>query len=102
MSKLEERENRRKSSVVASLVGADEQATAPARRRGRPKSQQETRQRTCISVMPSVYEDFQKIAYVKRVSASSILEMLMRAYIAKNEDSLAEYGELTIPPDYNI
>ena len=88
--------------MVASLVGADEQAAAPVRRRGRPKSQQETRQRTCISVMPSVYEDFQKIAYVKRVSASSILEMLMRAYIAKNEDSLAEYGELTIPPDYNI
>ena len=102
MSKLEERENRRKSSVVASLVGADEQATTPARRRGRPKSQQETRHRTCISVMPSVYEDFQKIAYVKRVSASSILEMLMRSYIAKNEDVLAEYGELTIPPDYNI
>lgn len=100
MSKLEERENRRKS-VVASLVG-EEQATAPARRRGRPKNQQETKHRTCISVMPSVYEDLQKIAYVKRVSASSILEMLMQAYIAKNKDALAEYSDLSIPPDCNI
>lgn len=66
MSKLEERESRRRSSVVGSMV--DNMLAAANGKKGQPKEDRETKKRVSLSVLPSLYEDIQKIAYVQRRS----------------------------------
>ena len=79
MSKLEERENRRRSSVVGSMV--DNNAVVSAReKRGRPKEDRELKKRVSLSVLPSLYEDIQKIAYVQRRSISDVVSDLMSSF----------------------
>ena len=55
MSKLEERESRRRSSVVGSIV--DSMPAAASGKKGRPKEDRETKKRVSLSVLPSLYED---------------------------------------------
>ena len=62
MSKLEERESRRRSSVVGSMV--DSMPATANGKKGRPKEDRETKKWVSLSVLPSLYEDIQKIAYV--------------------------------------
>ena len=89
MSKLEERESRRRSSVVGSIVDS---TTAVANgKKGRPKENRETKKRVSLSVLPSLYEDIQKIAYVQRRSVSDIISELMEEYRAKNIASISEF-----------
>ncbi len=71
MGKLEDRENRRRASVVAPIAGV-EQKTSGAKK-GRPKEDRETKKRVSLSVLPSLYEDIQKIAYVQRRSLSDVV-----------------------------
>ena len=89
MSKLEERESRRRSSVVGSIV--DSAPAAASGKKGRPKEDRETKKRVSLSVLPSLYEDIQKIAYVQRRSVSDIISELMEEYRAKNIASISEF-----------
>ena len=89
MSKLEERESRRRSSVVGSIV--DSVPAAASGKKGRPKEDRETKKRVSLSVLPSLYEDIQKIAYVQRRSVSDIMSELMEGYRAENAASISEF-----------
>ena len=97
MSKLSDREDRRKS-VVSRMVS--EQATVPAPapesagKRGRPKADRETKKRISLAVMPSLYEDIQKIAYVQRRSTSELVAQMMEEHKAAHDAELKEYQEL--------
>lgn len=91
MGKLEERENRRRSSIVGSII---EEPPTPATRcgsRGRPKENRELKKRITLSVFPSEYEDIQKIAYVQRKSVSDLMGDLMKQYRDEHEAELEEY-----------
>lgn len=95
MSKLEERENRRKSaSIVGSIIGEPAAAAANSVGRGRPKEDRELKKRISLSVFPSVYEDIQKIAYVQRRSVSELLSAMMEEYRGSHTAELAEYEDL--------
>ena len=89
MSKLEERESRRRSSVVGSIV--DSAPAVASGKKGRPKEDRETKKRVSLSVLPSLYEDIQKIAYVQRRSVSNIMSDLMERYRAENVESISEF-----------
>ena len=92
MSKLEERESRRRSSVVGSIV--DSAPAAASGRKGRPKEDRETKKRVSLSVLPSLYEDIQKIAYVQRRSISDVVGDLMEQFRAGHEKELVEYRKI--------
>ena len=95
MSKLEERENRRKSaSIVGSIIGESAAAATNSAGRGRPKEDRELKKRISLSVFPSVYEDIQKIAYVQRRSVSELLSAMMEEYRGSHTAELAEYEDL--------
>lgn len=89
MSKLEERESRRRSIVGGMIDGA-----AGAGRRGRPKEERELKKRVSLSVLPSLYDDIQKIAYVQRRSASELVAVMMEEYRSSHRAELAEYEKL--------
>ena len=90
MSKLEERENRRKS-VVGSII-EPVKPTVPGR--GRPKEDRETKKRISLAVLPSLYADIQRIAYVERRSVSDLVAGLMVEYRAGHLKELGEYDDL--------
>lgn len=89
MSKLEERESRRKLSVVGSIV--DSAPTAASGKKGRPKEDRETKKRVSLSVLPSLYEDIQKIAYVQRRSISDLVGEQLEEYRRAHEAEVKEY-----------
>ena len=91
MSKLEERESRRRSSVIGSMVGG---APAEHAKPGRPKEDREITKRVSLSVLPSLYEDIRKIAYVQRRSISDIVEEQLQEYRKKCGKELLEYEKL--------
>ena len=89
MSKLEERE-RRRTSVIGSIVeGAEAQA-----KRGRPKADREIKTRVSMTIMPSLYEDMRKIAYVQRRSVSDIVSEQLLKYREECSAELREYEKL--------
>ena len=92
MSKLEERENRRRNSVVGSIAGVETEA--PSAKKGRPKEGRETKKRVSLSVLPSLYEDIQKIAYVQRQSVSDLVGELLKRYREEHKKELSEYEML--------
>ena len=75
MAKFEDREIRRRGSIVGSIV--DGAPAAAGSGRGRPKEDREIKKRVSLSVLPSLYEDIQKIAYVQRRSISDVVGDLM-------------------------
>ena len=93
MGKMEDRENRRRASVVGSIAGVEPEI--PGAKKGRPKEIRETKKRVSLSVLPSLYEDIQKIAYVQRRSASDLVGELLERYRGEHGQELAEYETLT-------
>ena len=91
MSKLEERESRRRSSVIGSMVDS---APAGRGRPGRPKEDREIKKRVSLSVLPSLYDDIQKIAYVQRRSISDIVGEQLMKYREKCGEQLLEYEKI--------
>ena len=89
MRKLEERESRRRSSVVGSIV--DSAPAAVSGKKGRPKEDRETKKRVSLSILPSLYEDIQKIAYVQRRSVSDLVAILLEQYRVEHRSALVEY-----------
>ena len=96
MSNLKDRENRRRASVVGSII--EQQPAEETKRhsvgRGRPKEDRELRKRVSLSVLPSLYEDIQKIAYVERRSVSELLSDLMVQYRDQQKSVLSEYEKV--------
>ena len=92
MAKFEDREIRRRGSIVGSIV--DGAPAAAGSGRGRPKEDREIKKRVSLSVMPSLYEDIQKIAYVQRRSISDVVGDLMEQFRAGHEEELAEYRKI--------
>ena len=92
MAKFEDRENRRRGSIVGSIV--DGAPAAAGSGRGRPKEGREIKKRVSLSVLPSLYEDIQKIAYVQRRSISDLVGDLMEQFRAGHEEELAEYRKI--------
>ena len=93
MSKLEERESRRRSAV-GKFVEQTPMAAASSGRRGRPKENRELKKRISLSVLPSLYEDIQKIAYMQRKSTSEAVQEMMEEYRKRNIRRLREYDQL--------
>ena len=93
MSKLEERESRRRSAV-GKFVEQTPMAAASSGRRGRPKDNRELKKRISLSVLPSLYEDIQKIAYMQRKSTSEAVQEMMEEYRKRNIRKLREYDQL--------
>lgn len=94
MGKLEERENRRKSVVGSMIERNDSPSAAGAGGRGRPKESRELKKRISLSVLPSIYEGIQKIAYVERKSVSELVEEMMEDYQKRHSDKLEEFRQL--------
>ena len=93
MSKLEDRENRRRATV-GKIVGQTPMAAAGSGRRGRPKEDRELKKRISLSVLPSLYEDIQKIAYVQRKSTSEVVQEMMEDYRKRHIEEFDEYDRL--------
>lgn len=47
-----------------------------------------------LSVLPSLYEDIQKIAYVERARVSELLSDLMLQYREQQKSALSEYEKV--------
>ena len=97
MSKLEERESRRRSATVGKFVEQTPMAATSSGRRGRPKENRELKKRISLSVLPSLYEDIQKIAYVQRKSTSEVVQEMMEEYRKRNIEKLGEYARYEAP-----
>ena len=89
MGKLEDRENRRRASVVGPIAGVGQET--PGVTKGRPKENREIKKRVSLSVLPSLYEDIQKIAYVQRRSTSDLVATLLEQYRGEHGQELDEY-----------
>ena len=96
MGNLKDRESRRRASVVGSIIEQQptEETMQRSAIRGRPKEDRELRKRVSLSVLPSLYEDIQKIAYVERRSVSELLSELMVQYRDQQEAVLSEYEKV--------
>ena len=96
MGNLKDRESRRRASVVGSII--EQQPTEEPKQRstgrGRPKEDRELRKRVSLSVLPSLYEDIQKIANVDRRSVSELLSELMLQYRDQQKSALSEYEKV--------
>ena len=92
MAKFEDREIRRRGSIVGSIV--DGAPAAAGSGRGRPKEGREIKKRVSLSVLPSLYEDIQKIAYVQRRSISDVVGDLMEQFRAGHEKERVEYKKI--------
>lgn len=92
MTKFEDRENRRRTSVVGSMVDCVPSVSGGGR--GRPKEDREIKKRVSLSVLPSLYEDIQRIAFVQRRSVSDLIGGLMEQFREEHEKELAEYERI--------
>lgn len=93
MSKLQDRENKRKS-IIGGMIDAQAAPMASTGGRGRPKEERELKKRISLSVLPSLYDDIQKIAYVQRRSVSELLSAMMEEYRSNHAAELAEYEKV--------
>lgn len=58
---------------------------------GRPKANRETKIRITLSVLPSLYEEVKKVAFIERKSVSEVVAEMMACYVTGNADKVAEY-----------
>ena len=88
---FKDREDKRASAgVVSSIV-----TRSPYKEKlGRSPDKGELVIRKTITVLPSVWDDLKKIAYVERIPVSQIVSQLVLEYIAKNKESLKEFEDL--------
>ena len=80
--------------MVGSIV--DSVPTAASGKKGRPKEDRETKKRVSLSVLPSLYEDIQKIAYVQRRSVSEVIAELLEQFRKEHKDELTEYSKIKL------
>ena len=90
---LQDRENKRKS-IIGGMIDAPAAPAASTGSRGRPKEDRELKKRISLSVLPSLYDDIQKIAYVQRRSVSELLSTMMEEYRGSHATELTEYEKV--------
>lgn len=91
MSGFKERESRRKIGVVASMISTSAKSKEENNDgRGRPKLQREIKKRISLTVLPSVYNDMQKIAEVQNSNISKIVSEFFEQYIRENAGLIKE------------
>lgn len=83
----------KRASVIGSIVGVGSEI--PGMKTGRPKEARETQKRVSLSVLPSLYEDIQKIAYVQHRSTSDLVAALLEQYRVEHGTELVEYETIT-------
>jgi len=97
LKKIEEREKRRGSGLLGSMISAEPIAIAEepiavavsvvepiVKKKGRPAHpERERRQRCSVIVLRSVYEKAQEVAYAERESISRVIEDALVEYIEK-------------------
>lgn len=93
MGKLQDRENKRKS-IIGGIIDAPAASVASTGSRGRPKEDRELKKRISLSVLPSLYDDIQKIAYVQRQSVSELMSAMMEEYRVRCAEDLSAYEML--------
>ena len=86
-----EREKKRSKSTVVSAIAGRYEIEEKVVKIGRPKSEKETKKRFSIVLLPSLYEDVQKIAFVERKSISEIISQCLDQYVKNKSDALIEY-----------
>lgn len=94
MSKLEERESRRRSATVGKFVEQPPMAATKLRSAGPAEGGSGAEEAVSLSVLPSVYEDIQKIAYVQRRSVSELIGELLEGYRVEHKAEIQRYGEI--------
>ena len=90
MGFAEKEQARKTKSVVSAIAGVE----GPTIAKGRPKTNRETKERKSISILPSIYEDAGKIAYIDRESVSEIISKCLKKYIEDNQEKIKEYNRL--------
>lgn len=85
MSGFNDKEAKRVKPAVQSMFSKE------ALRAAGETSGKETKKRYNLVILPSVYEDMQKIAYVERRSVSEIAGELFADYVKARADKLAAY-----------
>ena len=93
MSKLEDRENRRRSTV-GKIVGQTPMAAAGSGRRGRPKGERGLKKQISPSLLSRFYKGIQKIDYLQRKSTSEVVQEMMEDYRKRHIEELDEYDRL--------
>ena len=93
MGKLQDRENRRRS-IIGGMIDAPAAPAASTGSRGRPKEDRELKKRISLSVLPSLYDDIQKTAYVQRRSVSELMSVMMEEYRVRYGAELTKYEEM--------
>lgn len=86
--------NKEKEPSPLPQVEPAEQTAERAGKKGRPYAERETKVRKSFAIFPSLYDDVQKIAFVKRISISELIADLLRDYVEQNKDALSEYDNL--------
>lgn len=81
-----EREEKR-NSVVSQLIS---DTPSP----GRPKVNRETKKRASFAILPSLYDNVSKIAYVDRIPVSEIISQCLEKYVEENKPKLKEYEKI--------
>lgn len=93
---IAERESRRVKltgkSVAAEMIKS--QPVKVSSSKGRPKADYETKKRISMTVLPSLYENVQKIAYMERKSIAGIVEEFFERYVEENRDKIKEYDKM--------
>lgn len=89
MSKLTDREQRRRSAVGTMIDDPRRDVPKPKR-----PADREHKKRFCLALKPSVYKDIQSLAYAQRRSASQVIDELMENYIEENRELLDEFRRL--------
>ena len=94
MSKLEDAGEPQDDPPLGNSWSRTPMAATSSGRRGRPKENRELKKRISLSVLPSLYEDIQKIAYMQRKSTSEAVQEMMEEYRKRNIRKLREYDQL--------
>lgn len=63
-------------------------------KKGRPKSDKETKKRISLFMLPSLYKAIGKIAYMNKMSTGEQISNCMEKFIEENEEKLKKYDEL--------
>lgn len=86
--------NKEKESTPLPQTEAVEKTAERNGKKGRPVAGREIKVRKSFSVLPSLYEDAQKVAFVKRTNISELIEKMLKEYVEGNKEALSEYEKI--------
>lgn len=65
------------------------------KKRGRPKTNRETKKRITFTLLQSNYDEASKVAYIEGKSVSEVIGDYLLEYTSQNRDKIIEYNNLT-------